>query len=259
MISEEKTYGQFGYYPSKLPARSNKKIIAVCDDCGKARIISKSDYRAFCHSCAVTGKKNPRFRISLSKETKQKISKNHVNCKGSKGENWKGGLITIKCKVCGKEKKVRPDKIAKGEGKYCSALCKSKAQLGRRVSEKTRAALRNFKHVPVHHTKPERIFERICENNNLPFKYTGDGAFWIGKNPTVNPDFVNCNGKKIAIEIFGDYWHSPLLRQNIPYAQSYDGRKKILKEYGWKLIVFWETDLKRIDAEQFVLNKLKGV
>lgn len=21
------------------------------------------------------------------------------------------------------------------------------------------------------------------------------------------PDFVNCNGKKVIIELFGDYWH----------------------------------------------------
>jgi len=258
MILEEETYREFGYYPNELLPKSNKKILVICDDCGKVRTLSKSDYRTFCHSCAVKGERNSRFGISLSNETKQKIRDNHVDCKGSKGGNWKGGLVTIKCAICGKEKEVRPDKIAKGGSKYCSNLCKGKAQLGRPVSEKTRAALRNQKHVPIHHTKPEMIFEEICKKNSLPFKYTGDGAFWIGKNPSINPDFVDCDGKKLAVEIFGDYWHSPLLRNNIPYNQTYEGRNKILKEYGWKLVIFWETDLLREDAEQFVLNKLGG-
>jgi len=36
------------------------------------------------------------------------------------------------------------------------------------------------------------------------WKYTGDFSFMInGKSP----DFVNCNGQKKIIELFGDYWH----------------------------------------------------
>ncbi len=33
--------------------------------------------------------------------------------------------------------------------------------------------------------------------------------------------------------------------------------KRILKKYGWKLVVFWHEDLVREDAEQFVLTKLQ--
>lgn len=107
-----------------------------------------------------------------------------------------------------------------------------------------------------HHTKPELIFEDICKKYRLPYKYTGDGSFWI-KN--INPDFVDVNGKKIAIEIFGDYWHSPILKRNIKYIQTYDGRKKTLKKYGWEMVVLWESDLLREDAERFVLSALKKI
>jgi len=107
--------------------------------------------------------------------------------------------------------------------------------------------------VPKSYTLPERIFIEMCEKHNLPFRYTGDGSFWI-KN--LNPDFVDCNGQKIAVEVFGDYWHSPLLNKKIKYYQTYDGRKKILEKYGWKLVVLWESDLKRHDAEEFVLDTL---
>ena len=128
---------------------------------------------------------------------------------------------------------------------------------GEKASQITKAKLREArKHrkIPTHHTKPEVIFEQICKKHNLPFKYTGDGSFWI-KN--INPDFVECNGKKIAIEIFGDYWHSPLLNYRLKEDRTLSYRKKTLKKYGWKLIVFWESDLKRVDAEQFILNEIQ--
>ena len=276
-ILEEETYKKFGYYPSDLSLYSGKKILATCDDCGKIRETSKHSYRSLCLSCANQteerkqklsrvltgrrlskehkrklseahkGKKNPRFGKHLSKEVKEKISK------ANKG------------KQCSRETRKKLSDINKG--KQCSAETKKKMSEARKgkncymfekhLSEETKQKIREArKHqvFPRYHTKPERIFEKICKNNHLSFKYTGDSSFWI-KN--INPDFVECNGKKIAVEIFGDYWHSPLLRGTTPYSQTYEGRKKILKKYGWKLIVFWESDLKRVDAEAFVLNTLK--
>lgn len=126
---------------------------------------------------------------------------------------------------------------------------------GKHFSEEHKRKLREArKYQPTHHTKPELIFEEICKKYKLPFKYTGNSDFWI---ENINPDFVECNGKKIAIEIFGDYWHSPLLRWDMREDGTLHYRKKILKKYGWKLIVFWESDLKREEAEQFVLSELK--
>ena len=121
---------------------------------------------------------------------------------------------------------------------------------------KMREARKKRKNFPKHHTKPEMIYEEICKKYNLQYKYTGDGAFWIGKNPAINPDFVECNGKKIAIEIFS-YWHDPIRRfGKVKYSQTYEGRKAILKQYGWELTVFWQEDLEREDAEAFVLSEL---
>lgn len=156
-----------------------------------------------------------------------------------KSRMGKGKKIKRMCQICGKEFEVFPSIIKKGGGKYCSNSCTRKA--------------RKF---PTHHTKPELIFEAICKKHNLPFKYTGDGSFWI-KN--INPDFVECNGKKTAVEIFGDYWHSPLLNRNLREKATLSYRKRILKKYGWKLIVFWETDLKRPDAEHFILSQIKEI
>ena len=217
MILEKETYEKFGYYPGDLKPKSNKKILAKCDKCGKIRDIPKEYYRALCFTCA----------RDLQK--------------AENAANWKGGKAQVICQFCGKPFPTDPSRIKWGRGKFCSRYCARRGQKG----------------FPTHHTKPERIFEEICKKNNLPFKYTGDSSFWIGRNPSINPDFVECNGKKIAIEIFS-YWHDPLRRHcKIPYSQTYEGRNKILKKYGWKLVVFWQEDLEREDAEQFVLNKIQ--
>jgi len=106
-------------------------------------------------------------------------------------------------------------------------------------------------------TKPELIFEGICKKYALPFRYVGNGELWIGKTKKLNPDFIECNGKKIIIEVLGDYWHSPLLNRNLPEHGDLKYRKKHYSKYKWKSIFLWETDLKRDDAEAFILSTLK--
>ena len=128
--------------------------------------------------------------------------------------------------------------------------------LSEETKNKMREARRHLK-IPKHHTKPETIWQEIAiEMHSLPFKYTGDGAFWIGENPSLNPDFIHLT-KKIAIEIFS-YHHNELQRHcKVRYSQTYEGRKKILKKYGWKMIVFWQDDLEQEDAEKHILRVLK--
>lgn len=200
------------------------------------------------------------------------------NRKGEKARGWRGGKIECVCKFCKKVFYVFPSCVKRKGGVFCSKDCWAKSKIGSQHAEKTKRKMsknqigkknsfyghshteENKKRMreargktPKHHTKPERIFEEICRNNNLPFKYTGDSAFWIHN---INPDFIECNGKKIAVEVFGDYWHSPLLNYGLREDRTLSYRKKILKKYGWKLIVFWETDLLREDAEAFVLKSL---
>lgn len=262
MILEEETYAEFGYYPSDLSPKSGKRILAACDDCGKIREMEKVDYRALCKSCVRKGKRHPNF--------------------GKKGEgnsNWKGGKVKRICETCGNEFEVNPSLIKRGYGKFCSHVCANKPRKRRekRICETcgkefevklyvikrgdgrfcSQSCARKKKVIPTHHTKPEMIFEAICKKYSLPYKYTGDSSFWIGKNPAINPDFVECNGKKIAVEIFS-YWHDPLRRHcKVPYSRTYEGRKKLLKEYGWKLVVFWQEDLECEDTEEFVLSQLQ--
>ena len=289
MILEEETFEKFGYYPSDLKPKSGKKIVAKCDDCGKIRENRKCDYVPLCKPCAHKGDIPPIHNSPHTEEAKIKMRANHADFNGKNGPNWKGGLVMRTCEICGTKFPVKPSLIRKGYGRFCTRKCMgiwfSEHRCGkknprwqggktkricqtcgiefpvdsseiRRGKEKycSKKCGRKKQTLPKHHTKPEVIFEAICKKYNLPFKYTGDGAFWI-KN--INPDFVECNGKKIAVEIFS-YWHDPLRRHcKVRYNQTYNGRKKILRKYGWKLVVFWQEDLLRDDAEAFVLSQLQ--
>jgi G:T-mismatch repair DNA endonuclease (very short patch repair protein)/biotin operon repressor len=100
--------------------------------------------------------------------------------------------------------------------------------------------------------KLEAIFDRYTDC----IEYTGDSSFVIQTpNGNFNPDFI-IRDKRIAIEANGDFWHSPLLNRNIKKGAVVTYRKGYLKDVGWRLIVFWEADINRDDAEVFVLHVL---
>ena len=109
----------------------------------------------------------------------------------------------------------------------------------------------------IYQSEDERIFAEICKKHNLPFRYVGDHSLWIGKEQKLNPDFIEANGKKVVIEIFGAHWHSPLLNSNLEERHVLTYRKKHYSRYKWKSVFLWDTDLRRNDAEAFVLSILK--
>mgnify|MGYP001584862925 CR=1 FL=1 len=81
--------------------------------------------------------------------------------------------------------------------------------------------------------KPELQLQSVL-NELYPneFKYVGDGEVIIaGKCP----DFINVNGKKQIIELYGDYWHR---------GQNPQDRIKVFEPYGYKTLIIWEKELK---------------
>lgn len=86
----------------------------------------------------------------------------------------------------------------------------------------------------------EKDLNYFIINNNLPYKYTGDFSFVIdGKCP----DFVDIKNKKV-IEIFGIYWHSPLLNHKVSYKRTYQGTMEFYKKRGYKCLILWDYQLK---------------
>ena len=151
--------------------------------------------------------------------------------------HWCGGSVTCICLFCGKE--FERDKGVKkhGRGKYCSRSC---------------LALARMQKSPPAMTAPEKKFEEICIKYKLPFVCNVSAKQHIGN---AIPDFVHTS-KKIALEVFGDYWHSPLINRNVSEVQTVEGRTAQLKAEGYKTIILWESDLMREDAEEFVLHEM---
>lgn len=67
------------------------------------------------------------------------------------------------------------------------------------------------------------------------------------------PDFININGKKKVIELFGDYWHDK--KQKIPWKATEFGRQAIFSQLGFKLLVIWEHELESPDE---VVKKIRS-
>ena len=194
------------------------KVERICKLCGKTFFVRRDEV-----------KKGHGNYCSRSCSTKSKT--------GEESSNWKGGEVKRICKVCGKTFYAPQADVKRGRGIYCSNSCATKARRHNARPEKT---------------APERIFEAICIKNDLPFKFVGDGALWLGN---ANPDFVH-NTKKIVVEVFGYYWHGPLVNRNVRYTGTVEGRTKQLAAEGYKTIILWELDLMREDAEKFILHEM---
>ena len=85
--------------------------------------------------------------------------------------------------------------------------------------------------------KPETFMINLL-NDLYPgeWKFTGDFSFMInGKCP----DFVNCNGQKKCIEIFGNYWHK---------GEDPQDRIDMFNPFGYETLVIWEHELKDVDS-----------
>lgn len=115
--------------------------------------------------------------------------------------------------------------------------------------------------IPNHHTKPELFFEEVCIKNSIPYRYTGDGSLWIpkkGKDKSCNPDFIiTTKERKFAIEINGNYWHSPLLNPERVNDTAYKEREGHYRRHKWFMIAFWESDIMHAEGEQYILSILR--
>lgn len=88
----------------------------------------------------------------------------------------------------------------------------------------------------VKQNKIEKLLENIlCDLFLNEYKFVGDGKFILaGKCP----DFVNVNGQKKIIELYGDYWH----RNDNPHS-----RIELFAQYGYQTLIVWEHELRNLE------------
>lgn len=106
--------------------------------------------------------------------------------------------------------------------------------------------------------KPESKVDQILQKH-FPdeWKYNGDFSCGVTVDGMI-PDFVNVNGKKMVIEVFGEVFHDPdkTFRKSIPWKQQEFGRISTYSQFGYGCVIFWDYELKD-DAENLIVNRLK--
>lgn len=98
------------------------------------------------------------------------------------------------------------------------------------------------------HKKPNKLETRLIgliERSGLPFKYVGNWEFILGGKC---PDFMSTDGRKLLIELFGNYWHIVKARETV------EERVARFREHGFETLVLWE---KEMDDESVVVDKIR--
>ena len=86
----------------------------------------------------------------------------------------------------------------------------------------------------------ERRILNIIEREKLPYRFSGDGSFVLGG---YNPDFVQVNGKKKVIEVFGDYWHT---NKKVEWHRTELGRINVCMQFGFDCLILWQSEIKKL-------------
>lgn len=189
--------------------------------------------------CEVCGKEFTvtKGRIEAEKKRDSKIRYCSKKCQ-NKGMRK---FITVKCPECGKDFDVK----ASTKRKFCSHSCEMIFRL------KYDSTLRKKIIAGVHKspTRPEReIIEILGAAFPDEFLYNGDFRQGVMLGGLI-PDFVNVNGKKKVIEVFGDYWHSDELTKKRWKGTEF-GRKAIYAQLGFDCLVLWEREIKNLSSDK---------
>lgn len=95
--------------------------------------------------------------------------------------------------------------------------------------------------------KPEIELENFLETvYPSEYKYVGDGKVWIDG---LCPDFININGKKKLIELYGDYWHRNDTVEDI------DKKIERFTKFGFEMLIIWEHQLQdKIALKELIID-----
>jgi hypothetical protein len=174
----------------------------------------------------------------LTKEVDRRIYKQSINQRGPFTEEHRRKISETRTK---RQKYEHCIKCGVKKGKTTRKLCIFCARKklitkkdyinpmkGREISDEHKRKL--WGGWKTRYTKPE--LKVLNSYSNLI--YTGDGKLWISfrDGSCKNPDIVYLHPKyKIAIEIFGDYWH----RNDDP-----EETKEKYSKVGWRCLILWE-------------------
>lgn len=143
--------------------------------------------------------------------------------KGKNNSNYKDGRVSKKyyCQECG-------GKVSLTSALYGDSKCIA-CEMKRRYKEDI-----FLKNSPNNtEVKLDKFLQRLLPNE---YKFVGNGKVIFDR---LCPDFINVNGQKKIIELYGDYWHNLLKNK-----QRDMNRIKTYTKYGYETLIVWEKELK---------------
>ncbi len=261
MKAQDRTGKKHPLYGKPSPMRGRKWPTEVRLNMKNAAIkrAKNTPYRgniAFCSLCGIEVKRSPSFARGNVYCSHVCFSKSRIGKKVARrpftkehNPNYRGGRL-CSCDNCNKLVWRAPYRL-NADHCYCSQKCQGewqsnnvkysdeqKKQMSIILKRKWREpgyAEKMMAAWSIKPTKPELALAEIILGLKLPYKYVGDGEFILaGKCP----DFLNMDGQKKLIEIYGNYWH----RNDNPQE-----RTDLFAKYGYDTLIIWESELKNLD------------
>lgn len=196
------------------------------------------------------GENNYNYGKHLSEEHKQKLKQTHLGKKVSDETKQKMSLsrkgkpkseehklkigIGNRNKIMSEEAKIKIG-ISSKERWRDPAYIENQRETHKKLWKNPEFVANQMKIHSVKQNKAEIFLESIL-NNLFPneYKFVGDGQLIIlGKCP----DFININGQKKIIELWGEHWHQ---------GQNPQDRIDIFTPYGYQTLIILGKELRNI-------------
>lgn len=223
MENKSKTFIQWN---KGLTKKTDERIRIQSENrIGQKRSIETKKKMSLAKMGKYNGRNNPFYGKHHTKESKAKISKTH-----------KGKTVSM-------ESRKKISRASKG--RKLSEVVKNKlSKIHKKLWENQEWVKKQISIRQESPNKSERKLDKLLQQYfRDEWKYVGNGDFILGRKC---PDFVNVNGKKLIIELFGEYWHK---------EEECQTRSDIFKEYGYDTLIIWSKELNK---ELKLLNKINS-
>lgn len=188
-------------------------------------------------------------KLCFERKKKSIFRKGHVPWnKDKKIGTWESQFGLEKAK---EQKRQLSLRFTRKKHTWGNKISKTRKELFKNPKFKEQQIKNLYKNFNVKPNKPEKKLIKFFKEKKLPYKYVGNGDFILGKKC---PDFINVNGEKKVIELFGEYWHGRTNRRKAPYHQTEQGTKEFYGRYGFKALIIWYDELKNMGG---ILEKIE--
>lgn len=205
-----------------------------CQSCGKVFTTKKSNLKRggkFCsRECTIRGRRDYH---------------------GPNNPSWRNRQVERICENCGKVFIARKSLVEQGRGRFCSQKCvRSSKWWCTLQAQRLRETEMMEKIAKGLQSKPNKLETKL--QNLLSTYFPKQWEYNRGQvilNGLI-PDFINVDGQKAVIEVFGEYWHTG----RVKWHQTELGRVMAYNSLGFRCLVIWGSGLK---DENSVVLKIK--